>query len=138
MILPQKSSLALLLTLVLFSSISAVENMNRTALQAELDNIAESIKLNRAFNLIHELVGDSVVSVRISERRAAFNIFGQTEIASVQVGEGSGFVIASDERGSYIVTNAHVVLRMRDNGTFFERAGRITNLVRTSTHRFTQ
>lgn len=99
---------------------TAVDEARRAAIRAELSAIADEVKLNRAFNLLHELVRPSVVSIRISEVRWRYD-----RIRDVEVGEGSGFVFATDDQTSYILTNAHVVLQMNQDQEFIRsRAGK--------------
>ena len=107
-------------TLILMLSLVGVlagaddgEAQRRAAMREELDLIAEQVRLNRAFTLIHELVRPSVVSIHISQTRWQFD-----HLRDVDVGEGSGFVIHADDEASYILTNAHVVLQMNQAREF--------------------
>ncbi|MFW5752666.1 MAG: trypsin-like peptidase domain-containing protein [Planctomycetota bacterium] len=85
----------------------------RAAMRKELDLIAERVQLDRAFNLIHELVQPSVVSIHISQTRWQID-----RLRDVDVGEGSGFIFHSTAEASYVLTNAHVVLQMNQDREF--------------------
>lgn len=88
---------------------------------AELRQLAaESQRLSRAFNLVHEIVGPSVVSIRTTERQVVLTWSGRA-IREVEAGEGSGFVVASDRAQSWIMTNAHVVLQTDGRNGFVRR-----------------
>ncbi len=96
----------------------AVAAEDRAAAKAELKALAsESSRLSRAFNLVHEVVAPSVVSIhtKAATVNAVVNRFGEVvALASgepVEVGEGSGFIVRSERGTSWIVTNAHVVLQ---------------------------
>lgn len=102
---------AVLALMIGVSSVQA-EDPLRDNLQRELHEIADSMLLPRAFNLIHQLVGPSVVSIHTLERR---RLRGSDPVV---VGEGSGFVFANTDRGSLIVTNAHVVLQTNRSQDF--------------------
>lgn len=104
-------SLPLLLLLAAAVAMPAVDAEQRPRLQAELDAIADSMKLPRAFGLIHRLVGPSVVSVHTSERMVVAQWGRGLEEREIETGEGSGFVFATAEGDSYVLTNAHVVIR---------------------------
>ncbi len=86
----------------------------RAAARAELEQINPIVqKLSRAFNLVHQITRPSVVSIHTkSETINRFTMRRRTR----EVGEGSGFVFASDDTYSYILTNAHVVIYTKDNG----------------------
>jgi len=80
-------------------------------------------RLSRVFNLVHEVVAPSVVAIHLRSQEAVAyrNPFGGVIFGGsrpVEVGEGSGFVVASDDNSSYVVTNAHVVLRMNERQQF--------------------
>lgn len=110
-----------LISLLLLSTVLPVlaqDTNDRAAMQDELNAIADSLKLPRAFNLIHRLVGPSVVSIRTSERVNAVSRELGYHQAEVQMGEGSGFIIHSDDEASYILTNFHVVIRKNRYGEF--------------------
>jgi S1-C subfamily serine protease len=95
----------------------AGEDAARQRLRAELDVVAnEATRLSRAFNLVHELVGPSVVSVRTRDR--VINPWTGRAVREVPMGEGSGFVFASDATQSWVVTNAHVVLKTDADQTY--------------------
>ncbi len=86
------------------------------AAKAELATLSKQLGLlSRCFNLVHEVVAPSVVSIKTSEDIA--NPFTARNEA-VDVGEGSGFVVHADAKASYILTNAHVVLQTNDNQEF--------------------
>ena len=99
-------------------STAATDPVERAQMQQELSAIADSLKLPRAYNLIHELVGPSVVSIHTRERRAIARWGRIVETREMDVGEGSGFVFHTDDEGSYIVTNAHVVVRTNQRQEF--------------------
>src|SRR4051812_37494784 len=89
---------------------SAEEGMkDREKARAELHQVAQELaKLSRAFNLIHEIVAPSVVSIHTKEQVRFSNLFnGHSVTREVEVGEGSGFIIKSDAKASYILTNSH-------------------------------
>lgn len=110
--------------LILAAAAVALDEGGREAARAELRSLAaESSRLSRAFNLVHEIVGPSVVSVRTSERVVVRSWTGRA-VREVEAGEGSGFVVASDADQSWILTNAHVVLRSDgENGFIRNRDG---------------
>ncbi len=83
----------------------------RTRAKAELRSLAaESQRLARCFNLVHEIVGPSVVSIRTKERQVVLTWSGRA-VREVDAGEGSGFIVAADRDQAWILTNAHVVLQ---------------------------
>ena len=89
----------------------ALDDDARSKAKQELQAINGQISiLSHAFNLIHEVVAPSVVSIHTRATISQFPWEGQRE-AQVEVGEGSGFVVAADDNVSYILTNAHVVLQ---------------------------
>jgi S1-C subfamily serine protease len=105
------------LTLPLLPSVALAAD--QTAAKAELRQIAsEANKLSRAFNLVHEIVGPSVVSIHTKETVRVADVWGRVARREVDVGEGSGFVIHSDDKASYILTNSHVVLQTNQNQEF--------------------
>jgi S1-C subfamily serine protease len=99
-----------LLLYLLITSLTAMDLSPRQDAQAELDALATDIqKLSRAFNLIHEIARPSVVDIHI--RTQVISPFHRIPLREVPVGEGSGFFFATDEERSFIVTNAHVVVK---------------------------
>ncbi|HYE04711.1 MAG TPA: trypsin-like peptidase domain-containing protein [Planctomycetota bacterium] len=96
----------------------AMEPDQRAAARAELAQVSQAAQtLSRAFELIHEIVGPSVVSIHTSRNeevlmRQGHRLFVATR--EVDAGEGSGFVFASDGETSWIMTNSHVVLQTED------------------------
>ena len=107
-----------LLVLVLASPALALDGPAREQARAELRALAvESGRLSRAFNLVHELVGPSVVSIHTSARVVQRTWTGLA-VREVEAGEGSGIVVASEGGQSWILTNAHVVLRSDQNNGF--------------------
>lgn len=84
---------------------------------------AELSRWSRAFSLVHEAVAPSVVAIHTRERqyqrvRSPFGGVILREQGEEEVGEGSGFVIRSDGKHSYILTNAHVVLKTDQHQRF--------------------
>lgn len=107
-----------LLLCALIAHAGALEGPARDQARAELRALAaESGRLSRAFNLVHELVGPSVVSIHTSARVVQRTWTGLA-VREVEAGEGSGFVVASEGGQSWILTNAHVVLRSDQNNGF--------------------
>ncbi|MBA2481815.1 MAG: trypsin-like peptidase domain-containing protein [Planctomycetes bacterium] len=74
--------------------------------------------LSRAFNLVHEVVAPCVVSIHTRAQVSTPIGWGLQQSGEVEVGEGSGFVFASDERASWMLTNAHVVLQTNHDQEF--------------------
>ncbi len=105
--------------LALAAGLPAGEADGRTKAREELRAIErQAAVLSRAFELVHEVVAPSVVSVRT--RETVYNPWSPRAGArEVEVGEGSGFVIRSDTERSWILTNEHVVMER-------DRAGRST------------
>jgi serine protease Do len=91
----------------------AAEPSRREQLKKELFQASDDLaRLSRAVNLIHELVAPSVLSIHTKQAFLVTNFrTRQTIQREVEVGEGSGFVFYSNNEGSWIVTNAHVVAR---------------------------
>ncbi len=113
-----RTTLLLLLCVV---SLSALDQAGRDKARAELRQLAsESQRLSRCFNLVHEIVGPSVVSIRTKERQVVLT-WGGRAVREVDAGEGSGFVVASDAEQSWILTNAHVVLQSDGQNGFQKR-----------------
>jgi S1-C subfamily serine protease len=106
------------LLLMLADACPALDDDARGKAKQELQAINAQISiLSHAFNLIHEVVAPSVVSIHTRATVSSqFPWEGRRE-AQVEVGEGSGFVVAADDKDSYILTNAHVVLQT-NNGEF--------------------
>lgn len=96
----------------------AVEDRDKA--KAELRRIAaEANLLSRAFNLVHEIVGESVVSIHTKGTVPVRDWYtGRIARREVDVGEGSGFVIHSDDKASFILTNSHVVLQTNQQQEF--------------------
>jgi S1-C subfamily serine protease len=92
----------------------------REKARAELRQIAaEANRLSRAFNLVHQIVGPSVVSIHTKETVRFANYWtGRVTRREVDMGEGSGFIIHSDDKYSYILTNSHVVLQTNQQQEF--------------------
>lgn len=116
------SRLLLLAILALLAcSAHALEASERDRAKAELRALGgESQRLSRAFNLVHEIVGPSVVSIRTRERQVVLTFSGRA-IREVDAGEGSGFVVAADAEQAWILTNAHVVLQPDGQNGFQRR-----------------
>lgn len=116
-----------LLILLVCSSLSllpAMDQQAREQARQELQQIAKELSLfSRAFNLIHKVVGPSVVSVQIQHQYVQSNGFFR-QSRQIKLGEGSGFIFDSDDEHSYIITNAHVVLQMNGQQNFIKRGGR--------------
>jgi serine protease Do len=114
---------ALLLAVAGTLALNALEADELAKARAELKSIAaESARMSRAFNLIHEVAGPSVVSIKTREQ--VFDPFAGRRggVREVEVGEGSGFVVASDAEQSWILTNAHVVVQSdRERGVLRDR-----------------
>jgi S1-C subfamily serine protease len=111
----------LLLLGLLAASLAALDDAGRERARAELATLAaDSQRLSRAFNLVHEIVGPSVVSIRTRERQVVVTWTGRA-VREVDAGEGSGFVIASDASAAWILTNAHVVVQSDGQNGFQRR-----------------
>ena len=101
----------LLLLVLALSTATALDQPGRDKVRAELRQLAaESQRLSRCFNLVHEIVGPSVVSIRTKERQVVLTWRGRA-VREVDAGEGSGFVVASDGEQAWILSNAHVILQ---------------------------
>lgn len=108
------------LIFILVGQGSTLDGPGRDQARAELRALAaESGRLARAFNLVHELVGPSVVSIRTSARVVQRTWTGLA-VREVEAGEGSGIVVASESGQSWILTNAHVALRSDQNNGFMK------------------
>ena len=90
---------------------SSEQNVNPGEIRAELAAIADQALLPKALRHIHQLIEPSVVSIHTSERLLLRSWGRVIESREVDVGEGSGFVFASDDQHSWLITNAHVVTR---------------------------
>ena len=122
------SSLALLFTTVLSLGLStpaqALDEEARAKAREELKTVGGELqRLSHVFNLVHELVGPSVVAIHTRAQEAVpyRTPFGGVFFRGsreVEVGEGSGFIFHSDDKASYIMTNSHVVLRMNEQQQF--------------------
>ena len=87
-----------------------------TAAREELAALSKQVGvISHCFNLVDEIVAPSVVSIRTSEEVQNPFVGRGTE---VEIGEGSGFVVAADDQFSYILTNAHVVLQTNNDQEF--------------------
>jgi S1-C subfamily serine protease len=117
---------ASLLVLAGVLALAALDEGELAKARGELKAIAaESARMSRAFNLVHQVVGPSVVSIKTREQ--VFESLGgwRGRVREVEVGEGSGFVIASDAQQSWILTNAHVVVQVdRERGVLRDRNDR--------------
>jgi S1-C subfamily serine protease len=92
---------------------------DRDHARAELRQLGQELaKLSRAFNLIHEIVAPSVLSIHTKESVRLYAFSGRSVIREVDVGEGSGFVFSSNAKSSYILTNSHVVLQTNHEQEF--------------------
>ncbi len=123
------SSLALIFSTVLSlglgsTSSYALDEEARAKAREELKTVGGELqRLSHVFNLVHELVGPSVVAIHTRSQEAVpyrtpFGgvFFGGSR--EVEVGEGSGFIFHTDDKASYIMTNSHVVLRMNEQQQF--------------------
>jgi S1-C subfamily serine protease len=111
----------LLLLLCCLTCLPALDQAGRDQARAELRQLAmESTRLARCFNLVHELVGPSVVSIRTKERQVVLT-WGGRAVREVDAGEGSGFVVAADAEQAWVLTNAHVVLQSDGQNGFQKR-----------------
>ena len=91
----------------------------RAEIREQLTHLTAAKQLSRSFNLIHELVAPSVASIHINQALLQLNRnSGNIEKREIEVGEGSGFVVSSDQEYSYLLTNAHVVLQSNRNKEF--------------------
>lgn len=101
------------LLLLAIMAVPAAETPRRDQLKNELKQAsADLARLSRAVNLVHELVAPSVLSIHTKEARVYANFRTRQLVQrEVEVGEGSGFVFHSSDEGSWIVTNAHVVVK---------------------------
>jgi S1-C subfamily serine protease len=99
-----------------------LDEISREKAKEELRALGKEIGiLARAFNLVHEVVAPSVVSIHTRERLVnpfAWDALQARDASEVEVGEGSGFIFHSDERASYVLTNAHVVLQTNHEQEF--------------------
>jgi S1-C subfamily serine protease len=92
---------------------------DRDRARAELRQVGQELaKLSRAFNLIDEIVAPSVLSIHTKENLRLYAFSGRSVIREVDVGEGSGFVFASNAKASFILTNSHVVLQTNHEQEF--------------------
>lgn len=107
------------------------EDTVQTRAREELKSLgSEMSRWSRAFSLVHEAVAPSVVAIHTRERqyqrvRSPFGGVLLREQGEEEVGEGSGFVVRSDSKYSYLLTNAHVVLKVDQRQRFEkDRMGR--------------
>jgi S1-C subfamily serine protease len=109
-----RSALSAVLGLLTAIPCHALDEDSRQKAREELAGLSKQIGvLSRCFNLVHEVVAPSVVSIHTNEE-IANPLTGRGTGRVVEVGEGSGFVVKSDDKTSWILTNAHVVLRTND------------------------
>lgn len=117
-------SRSFLLTAVVVTACSWVSGWSvesPEAAKAELKQIASEVnKLSRAFNLIHQIVAPSVVCIHTKEVVKVADFYTGRLLGSREsdVGEGSGFIIHSDDKYSYILTNSHVVFQINQQQQF--------------------
>ncbi len=107
------------------------EDSAQVRAREELKGLSSELsRWSRAFSLVHEAVAPSVVAIHTRERqyqrlRSPFGGVILREQGEEEVGEGSGFVVRSDDKHSYILTNAHVVLKTNQHQQFeTDRNGR--------------
>lgn len=111
----------IIIILALACAVWSLDDAERNRARAELRTLAaESQRLSRCFNLVHEIVGPSVVSIRTKERQVVLTWSGRA-VREVDAGEGSGFVVAADAQQAWILTNAHVVLQTDGQNGFQRR-----------------
>lgn len=115
--------LRLLLSCVLLASASLGLALDAPARAKALTELAaasgEADRLSRLFNLVHEVAAPCVVAIHTREREQSVDPFRRRIVErEVEVGEGSGFVFASDAKQSWIITNAHVVYQQNGQGQF--------------------
>lgn len=104
--------------------IIAVEPDQRAADRAALEEAATaSMALERAWILANRLNQPSVVAISTRERRLILSWDRRLNTQELPSGEGSGFVVASDARASWVLTNAHVVVRLDGNQQFLVERG---------------
>ena len=100
------------------------EDVAQLRAKEELKSLGSELsRWSRAFSLVHEAVAPSVVAIHTRERqyqrvRSPFGGVLLREQGDEEVGEGSGFVVRSDAKYSYILTNAHVVLKTDQHQRF--------------------
>ena len=113
----------LLLLIAAVIALGAADDARARA-KAELAEVSkEALRLSRAFNLIHELAAPTVVSIHTREQYRLINRWElREEVREVEVGEGSGFLFASDDKASYVLTNAHVVAQTNGKQEFIRGA----------------
>ncbi len=120
---PLKSILCLCLA-ACAESAPAMDPGERARAKEELARVsAEAFKVSRAFELIHEIVGPSVVSIHTHQQVHQLNLNPndqslREEVRQVPIGEGSGFIFHADDSATYILTNSHVVLQTNSNKGF--------------------
>lgn len=118
-----RTSLSVLLSVIAACGplLASTDPAERSAMRRELERLAEQDTLSRAFNLIHELVGPSVVSIHINQEQLRLDRrTGAIVRNEVQVGEGSGFVVAADQEHAWVLTNAHVVIQTNSAQEFLQ------------------
>lgn len=103
---------------------AATTDEARAKARAELAEVSrEAMRLSRAFNLVHELAAPCVVAIHTREQFRLINRWElREEVREVDVGEGSGFLFASDGKATYVVTNAHVVAQTNSKQEFVRGA----------------
>jgi S1-C subfamily serine protease len=118
--LASRTSAAVVLIFVAALPCRALDDDARQKAKDELQALGKQISvLSRAFNLVHEVVAPCVVSIHTRAQVSTPVLWGlQQATGEVEVGEGSGFVFASDEHAGWILTNAHVVLQTNHDQEF--------------------
>jgi len=112
---------AIAITTLCVSGLFSLDDAGRDKARAELRQLAsESQRLSRCFNLVHEIVGPSVVSILTKERQVIMT-WGGRSVREVDAGEVSGIVVASDAEQTWILTNSHVVLQSDGQNGFQKR-----------------
>jgi len=126
---PLLGLLCLVSAIVSGHPVSAADAASAARAKAELVQVAaQATALSRAFTLIHEIAGPSVVSIHTSKQVRQYRMLNRFEVREetneIEVGEGSGFVVHSDDQTSFILTNAHVVLQANERQGFVrDRSG---------------
>ncbi|MBA3938139.1 MAG: trypsin-like peptidase domain-containing protein [Planctomycetes bacterium] len=123
-VLARLAAAALLVPALAGTAFAEDATKDRDKARAELHQIAAEIgKLSHAFNLIHEIVAPSVVSIHTKGLYKLSNPFsGRSVTREVEAGEGSGFIFHSDAKSSWILTNSHVVLQTNHEQEFVRDA----------------
>jgi S1-C subfamily serine protease len=112
---------SILLLIFCCSYATTADAPTREKLRAQLAEASQELaRVSRAVNLIHELVAPSVVSIHTSENFRVRTWEGWANTGPIEVGEGSGFVFHADDKASYVLTNAHVVLQTNNEQQFIK------------------